>query len=65
MFRSRYICKIFVFSWNLDFNFCDVIIGTAALWKLHLCLFLLNTKYHFGQLLVKYVSNIFWFNAED
>ena len=59
MFRSRDISKVFVYSSNSDFKICDVIIGTATYWKLHLCLFLLNTKYYFGQIQVKYVSNIF------
>ena len=43
IFRSRDIC---VFVKSTNFKICDVIIGIATQWKLHLCLFILNPKYY-------------------
>ena len=44
-----------------DFKICDVIIGIATYWMLHLCLFLLKPKYYqneLGQRLVCCMTNI-------
>ena len=35
-----------VFTKSKDFKICDVIRGAATCWKLHLCLFFLNSKYY-------------------
>ena len=46
---------------STDFKTCDVIIGIAEQWKLHLCLFILNPKYYqneFDQMLVRCMINI-------
>ena len=50
---------------STDLKICDVIIGIATQWKLHLCLFLLNPKYYgngFVQMLLccmTKISNMF------
>ena len=55
------ICSLCVFVKSTNFKICDVIIGIAALWKLHLCYFfwILSTiKMNFGQILVYLIANI-------
>ena len=41
-----------VFVKSADFKICDITIGIATKWKLHLCLFLLNPK--------NYQNEIWW-----
>ena len=46
---SRYL-DFCVFMKSIDLKICDVIIGIATLWKLHLCLFPLNRKYYQNEI---------------
>ena len=39
-----------VFVKSTDVKICDVIIGIARSWKLHLCLFVLSLKYYQNEL---------------
>ena len=43
---SGFLC----FGEITDFKICDVIIGVATSWKLHLYLFLLNPKYYQNEI---------------
>ena len=49
---SRYL-HFCVFVKSTDFKICDVIVGIAKLWKLHLYLFLLNSTYFQNDIWLK------------
>ena len=48
MVHSRHIFEFFVKS--SYFKICDVIMGIATEWELHLCLFFLNPKYYQNEI---------------